>query len=193
MSNPYGPYWPRDYKKRNSSIGNLRDCVTTTGGSDGTVYSGVPWIHLSQWDTEVSHWWDAGRSCLYRGVHCCLTRDNARDFFVGRWRRRFPQFYYYLCGIIRLHWMHEMLPIVTDVRLSVRQSVSLSVTNAPNDPAQQSGLETRLCCTVSFGAAFAKPLWPLVFSCVCMCTYACLYCLGSNCWMPYPRNFIFGI
>jgi len=41
-------------------------------------------------------------------------------------------------------------------------SASLSVTNAPNDPAQRSGLETRLHCAGSIGAAFAKPLWPFV-------------------------------
>jgi len=41
-------------------------------------------------------------------------------------------------------------------------SVSLSVSNAPNDPAQRIGLETRLHCAGSFGAAFVKLLRPLV-------------------------------
>jgi len=53
--------------------------------------------------------------------------------------------------IFKLHRMHEMQTIVTDVRgvyLSVCPSVSLSV--------------TRLTVRGSFSAAFAKSLWPLV-------------------------------
>jgi len=49
-----------------------------------------------------------------------------------------------LC-IIRLHRMHEMQTIVINVR-SVRLSVSLSVTNAPNDPGSAS-----LCGVISGG------------------------------------------
>jgi len=53
--------------------------------------------------------------------------------------------------------MHEMQTIVNDVRgvcLSVRLSVSLFVT--PLNSA------ARAVCAGSFGAAFAKSLWPLV-------------------------------
>jgi len=54
--------------------------------------------------------------------------------------------------------MHEMRTIVTDVRgVSVSLSISLSVMNARNDPA-----ETRLQCAGSFRAACAKLLWPPV-------------------------------
>jgi len=45
--------------------------------------------------------------------------------------------------------MHEMQTIVTD-----DHGVCLSVTLS----------DTRLHCTGSFGAAYAKSLWPLVFS-----------------------------
>jgi len=54
--------------------------------------------------------------------------------------------------------MHEMLTIVTDVR-GVCPSVSLSVMNPPNYPAQHGRLETHLHCVGSFSAAFDKPLW----------------------------------
>jgi len=69
-------------------------------------------------------------------------------------------------GIIRLHLMQSMPPIFTDfhgVCLSVRPSVSLSVANMSNDSTQWSRLEHVQCMRGSFGAAFAKWLWPLVF------------------------------
>jgi len=55
--------------------------------------------------------------------------------------------------VIRLHRMHEMLTILTDVR-GVCQSVCLSVTRIK--------LAARAVCAWSCGAAFAKCLWPLV-------------------------------
>jgi len=56
--------------------------------------------------------------------------------------------------VFRLHRMHEMQTIVTDVRgvcQSVRPSVCLSVCYS-----------ARAVCAVLFGAAFAKLLWRLV-------------------------------
>jgi len=56
--------------------------------------------------------------------------------------------------------MHEMLTILTDVH-GVCLSVSLSVTWL------QSAAAPCAMCAGSFGAAFAKCLWPLVLIC-CM-------------------------
>jgi len=64
--------------------------------------------------------------------------------------------------IIRLHRMLEMQTWYRCVRCQSVRSSSLSVANALNDPTQRSRLETRLHCVGSFGAAYAKPLWPLV-------------------------------
>jgi len=66
---------------------------------------------------------------------------------------------------LRTTALDEMQPIVTDVRgvcPSISQSVCLSITNAPNYLTQRSRLETWLQGAGSFGAAFAKLLWPPV-------------------------------
>jgi len=52
--------------------------------------------------------------------------------------------------------MHEMQTIVTDIAVSVRRSVSLSVTRLNS--------ASRAVCAESFGAASAKLLWPLVLN-----------------------------
>jgi len=54
----------------------------------------------------------------------------------------------------RLHLTHEMQTIVTGDRKSVSLPVSLSVTRL-NSAA-------RAVCAGSFGAAFAKSLWPFL-------------------------------
>jgi len=70
--------------------------------------------------------------------------------------------------VFRLHRMHEMqtinLPMIT---VSVHQSVCLSRMRrmTPHSEAVRR-LDTRLRCSGSFGAAFAKSLWSLVISCV---------------------------
>jgi len=62
-------------------------------------------------------------------------------------------------------WLHRLL--ASSVRLpvcalSLRLSVSLSATNAPNDPVRWSRREPRLRCARSCGAAYVQWLWPLV-------------------------------
>jgi len=61
----------------------------------------------------------------------------------------------------RLHRMHEMLTILTDVRAV---SVSLPVCLSRGLNRQRRVQCTpRAVCAGSFGAAFARCLWPLVY------------------------------
>jgi len=66
----------------------------------------------------------------------------------------------------RLHQMHEMLTILTDVGgVCVCLSVSLSVclSRGLNRRRRRVQCTPRAVCAGSFGAAFVKLLWPLVF------------------------------